>query len=60
MEQSAQYIQKQLQSGGKAGPQASPNVGTGDNLAALLELGQVLGAPKGANNGCSLAITGPK
>jgi hypothetical protein len=54
MDASAKYVQQQFQSGGKAGPRPSPNVGKGNNLAALLQLGQVLGAPKGATNGCSL------
>jgi hypothetical protein len=55
MVDSAKYVQQQFQSGGKSGPQPSPNVGTGNNNAALLELGKVLGAPAGATNGCSLA-----
>lgn len=40
---SSEYIQKQIQSKGKSGPVPSPNVGVGNNTAALLELGKILG-----------------
>jgi len=54
IEASAKYIEAQFKSGGKAGPQPSPNVGTGDNTAALLALGQILGSPATGTAGCGL------
>jgi hypothetical protein len=56
---SAEYIQAQFKSDGKTGPQPSPNVGTGDNTAALLLLGQILGAPADGSSGCGLQSTKP-
>jgi hypothetical protein len=53
---SAKYIEQQFKTNGKAGPQPSPNVGTGDNTAALLELGQILGGPKTPGGACGLAL----
>jgi len=48
---SVSYIQKQMQTGGKAGPKPSPNGGVNDkatpaNEAALSELGTMLGGSK--------------
>ena len=52
----SEYIQKQFQTDGKAGPSPSPNVGVGDNTAALAALGEVLGAPPNAPRGqCGFA-----
>jgi hypothetical protein len=45
---SAEYIKKQLETNGKAGPVLSPNVGVGDNSAALAKVGEALGAGLGA------------
>ncbi|KAF2399443.1 cutinase-domain-containing protein [Trichodelitschia bisporula] len=53
---SAAYIQKQFTSNGKAGASPSPNVGTGDNTQALLELGEVLGAGKNGGPGCAAML----
>jgi hypothetical protein len=53
---SAKYIEQQFKTNGKAGAQPSPNVGTGDNTAALLELGQILGGPKTPRGACGLAL----
>jgi len=50
MEDSAAYIKKQFESKGKAGPAPSPNGGLqdkGNNTAALLELGKMLGGEPG-------------
>jgi cutinase len=50
MKASAEYIQKQFKSGGKAGPEPSPNGGPndiGDNSVALEKLGKELGASSG-------------
>lgn len=47
---SAAYIKKQFETKGKAGPSPSPNGGVkdvGNNSAALLELGKLLGAEPG-------------
>jgi len=40
---SAEYIKKQLETKGKAGQKLSPNVGVGNNSAALAKLGEALG-----------------
>jgi hypothetical protein len=53
---SAKYIEQQFKTNGKAGPQPSPNVGEGDNTAALQELGQILGGPKVPGGACGLAL----
>jgi pimeloyl-ACP methyl ester carboxylesterase len=50
MTDSAAYIKKQFESKGKAGPALSPNGGVqdkGNNSAALLELGKMLGGEPG-------------
>jgi hypothetical protein len=57
---SAEYIQAQFKADGKAGPQPSPNVGVGDNTAALLQLGQILGSGASGTAGCGLQNTQPK
>jgi hypothetical protein len=47
---SAEYIKKQFETKGKVGPSPSPNGGVkdvGDNSAALMELGKILGAAPG-------------
>jgi hypothetical protein len=54
MTDSATYIKQQFDSNGKAGPQPSPNVGVGDNSAALAALGEILGGPKVAPGTCGL------
>ncbi|KAF2420536.1 alpha/beta-hydrolase [Tothia fuscella] len=60
MTDSAVYIKKQFDSNGKAGAEPSPNVGTGDNTAALLELGQLLGGPKVPAGECGLQLQASK
>jgi hypothetical protein len=57
---SAKYIEQQFKTNGKAGPQPSPNVGVGDNTAALQELGQILGGPKVPSGACGLALENAK
>jgi hypothetical protein len=50
MADSAQYIKKQFETKGKAGPSPSPHGGVqdkGNNTAALLELGKILGGDPG-------------
>lgn len=51
---SSEYIQQQYKTGSKVGPQPSPNVGVGDNNAALLELGKILGSGASGTEGCGL------
>jgi len=58
---STEYILEQLKTDGKVGAQLSPNGGEndkGDNTAALLQLGELLGAQKGEL--AALAGVGPK
>jgi hypothetical protein len=58
IEASAKYIQAQFKADGKVGPSPSPNVGVGDNTAALLQLGQILGSGAKGTEGCGLQNTG--
>jgi hypothetical protein len=50
MKESAEYIMQQVIQNGKVGPAPSPNGGVmdkGNNTAALLELGKILGGEPG-------------